>query len=193
MLALLVESVAAFVATNVDDLFILLLLFAASTRPRTVVWGQYAGLGAIVAISAVVALGALALPAGWIGWLGILPFAIGVRALFGDDDDDERDTRDATSVLAIAAITVANGADNVAVYVPIFGRRLGVDLAVMLAVFAILVGAWCALAHGLTRLPLVARGLDRWGHRLAPWILMALGVYVFVDGGALAMVRGWLA
>ena len=47
----------------------------------------------------------------------------------------------------IAAITLANGGDNVGVYMPMFANSSGLGLAITLAVFFSLVGAWCRVAN----------------------------------------------
>jgi len=181
-LAALFEGVLAFVATNVDDLLVVFLFFAGGARLRSVMLGQYLGFAAIVALSAVVALGALALPE-WVGrWLAVVPFAIGLRGVLQEDDGKEDDRpREAAKLgeLAVAAITVANGGDNVAVYVPLFAGRSGIAIAVILAVFFVGVGALTAGAHRMTRVTAIAQRLDRWGHRVAPWLLMALGAVLF--------------
>src|SRR4051794_18851119 len=108
------EAVIAFMATNVDDLLVVFLLLMGGARLRSVVLGQYLGFAAILAISAGVSFGALALPAWVIRWLGIVPFALGLRALFEKDDGDEDAPRDAAAmrVAPIAAVTIANGGDN---------------------------------------------------------------------------------
>jgi cadmium resistance protein CadD (predicted permease) len=47
----------------------------------------------------------------------------------------------------IAAITLANGGDNVGAYMPMFASSSGLGLAITLAVFFSLVGAWCLVAN----------------------------------------------
>jgi cadmium resistance protein CadD (predicted permease) len=62
----------AFVATNIDDLLILIAFFANSRYPlRQIVLGQYAGMGALLAISIVGLLIALIVPNNLIGLIGI--------------------------------------------------------------------------------------------------------------------------
>jgi cadmium resistance protein CadD (predicted permease) len=182
MVAVLVASVLAFAATNVDDFFALLLLYAAGGRPRVVVLGQCLGFAAIVLASFAVSVGAMVVPTTWVGFFGAVPFGLGVRNLLrrraAPAEDSAPPLR--VSIPAVASITVANGGDNIGVYAPFFARRPPHELTTILGVFAALVVVWCLVALGVARLPLVARALDRWGHRCAPWILMGLGVYVFV-------------
>src|SRR5215203_3253223 len=66
----------AFVATNIDDLLILIAFFANSRFPLPqIVLGQYAGMGALLAISIVGSLIVLIVPNNLIGLIGIFPIA----------------------------------------------------------------------------------------------------------------------
>src|SRR5262249_34131962 len=160
-------------------------------RPRTVVLGQYLGFGAIVLVSLIVSVGALALRPEWVGLLGLAPFAIGIKglvALRGRRSEAATDIGEAIGVLPIAAITLCNGGDNIAVYAPLFARRAWTDIALMLAVFAIMVSVWCGVAYRLVRLPGVSSALNRWGHWIAPLVLLGLGVYIFIAHDTAAFV-----
>jgi cadmium resistance protein CadD (predicted permease) len=192
VLAVALTAGGLFVGTDVDDLIVLTVLFTSSRatgRPRAWhIWaGQYAGIAALVAVSALGAWGLTLVPDRWVGWLGLVPFTIGavglVRALRSSDDDE--DQRPAVSgVWAVAAITVANGADNIAVYTPLF-RTLGwADTVVAVAAFAVLVAAWCGAASWLGSHRAVVAVVDRYGHWLVPVVFMLLGAYIVVASWA---------
>ena len=120
-----------FAATNVDDLIVLTVLFLSgratgSPRPWQIWAGQYAGIAALVLVSVVAALGLTIVPDEWIGLLGLVPLALGVRGLVaavraGDDDGPPAV---ASGLLPIAGVTIANGADNISAYTPVF-RTIG--------------------------------------------------------------------
>ncbi|HYN97874.1 MAG TPA: cadmium resistance transporter [Pilimelia sp.] len=191
-----VAAAVVFAATDIDDLLVLTLFFLAARRtgrPRVwqIVAGQYAGIGVLVAASALVAAGLLLVPDPWPGLLGLVPIALGVRALVArPDEGDEGAPEIARGAVGVAAVTIANGADNVAVYVPVL-RALGpADAAVFLAVFAVLVALWCAVAAWLGGHPGVARLVDRAGHWLVPVVFIAIGVLIIVSSGLPAHLLG---
>jgi cadmium resistance protein CadD (predicted permease) len=71
-------GISAFVATNIDDIFVLMLFFSSSNYSKwQVVFGQYLGIGALVAVSTLGSLLTLVLPQ-YIGLLGLVPITIGV-------------------------------------------------------------------------------------------------------------------
>ena len=191
MVTAVVAAILAFVSTNIDDVLILLVLFSQGRRPRSVVAGQYLGFGGLVLCSLLISAGALLLPREWVGILGAAPLAIGIKGLASlrsrEAAAGER-KRVGMGVLPVAAVTLANGGDNIAVYVPLFARRPWSELLAVVMVFGVLLAVMCAAGYALVRLPVVSALLDRWGHWIAPVVLVGLGVYVFVEAGTAAYV-----
>ncbi|MFI9641538.1 cadmium resistance transporter [Micromonospora sp. NPDC051925] len=182
-------AAAVFAATNLDDIVVLTVLFVAARgtgrpRPWQIVTGQYLGIAALVAAGVVVAAGLLVVPDPWTGLLGLLPIALGVRALLTSTDDGAPPAV-VGGLLGVAGVTIANGADNIAVYVPVF-RSLdpGTGL-VYLLVFAALVAVWCGAAALLGGHPRVVRLVGRAGHWLVPAIFIAIGLVILIGSGVL--------
>ncbi len=182
MIETLTTAAAAFVATNLDDVVIVTVLFArrsATFRGWQIVAGQYLGLALLVAAGFAASRGALALPDWVVAVMGGLVIALGVRELFRDEDDDAGGLR--LSTLGVTAITLANGTDNVAVYVPVFARYDLADMVVVGAVFAVLLAAMCTLALYAGSHRVVLRVLDRAGDYAVPVVLIALGGVIVVS------------
>jgi cadmium resistance protein CadD (predicted permease) len=175
----LLVGAAAFVATNIDDLFLLVAWFAAGrTSTRAIVAGQYLGIGALFAASAAASALSLVVPEGWLRWLGVLPLVLGVKLLF--ESGKEVAARDAPGLGAVTAVTVANGADNIAAYVPLFANSSARAIALMGATFAALLALWCVAARWLVHHPAAGAPLRRYGPRLVPWVLIGLGVWILL-------------
>ena len=171
-------SVPTFAATNVDDAFLLTLLFARRVPARRIVSGQYVGLGAIVVVSLIGAWAALAIPHRWVRFLGLLPLAIGIKQLLRAPRTEPGQPRASDySVASIALVTLSNGADNIGVYVPFFviGRAY---LWLILIVYVVLVALWCFAGRWLGNHSLILRAVDRWGRWAVPFVFIALGIYV---------------
>lgn len=181
---LLGRAAAMFAATNVDDLVLLAVFFGRAAGRRgelRVVGGQFLGFAAILAVSIAGALGAGLLPDGAVRWLGVLPLLLGIRAAWQawhDQDDDEPPP--ATGLLGIALVCLANGGDNVGVYVPAFAATGPAGLAGYTTVFLTGVAVWCVLGRFLATRRGVARVLSRWGHVVLPAVLIALGVLILL-------------
>ncbi len=195
-------AAVSFAATNIDDIFVLMLFFGAkdkASRSWHVVTGQYLGFAALVAISLVGFFARYVAPREWIGFLGLLPVAIGIkkwiewRKAKSDAGHDALEVKSAPAVagslvLTVAGVTFANGADNIGLYTPLFAASDLMQLIVTLAVFFVLVGVWCLTGYYLGAHPLVARTLDRHGHVIVPFVLIGLGLYITYENGTLALV-----
>ena len=184
----LILSAAAFAATDVDDLVVLTALFALARGGRgpgvgQIVVGQYLGIGTLVAASALAAFGLLLVPDDLTRFLGLVPLGLGVAGLVrlwrAEPDADAPPVLPArTGALGVAGITVANGGDNIAVYVPFFTSAGAGAMAVIVAVFAVLTAVWCATAYALGSRPATVRTIDRWGHVIVPLVFIGLGAAI---------------
>jgi cadmium resistance transport/sequestration family protein len=171
-----------FIGTDVDDLIVLTVLFLsarAAHRPAWKIWaGQYLGITVLVAVSLLAALGLTLIPDRWVPLLGLVPLGLGVWGLLRRDDDDDEPPATASGVLAVAGITIANGADNIAVYTPVFRTSSAAGIVVLLLVFAVLVAVWCAVAAWLGSHRRVIAAVNRYGHWLVPLVFIAIGIVI---------------
>ena len=182
VLTVLAASATTFAATNVDDIFLLTMFFARRVPTQRIVVGQYLGFAAIVAVSFAAAWTVgLAIPRAWVRLLGVLPLAVGIKELLQMRKARRAPGTDGSlSVFSIAAITLANGADNIGVYVPFFVVSRS-HLWLVLAVYALLLLVWCAVGKWLGNHALVLKSLDRWGHWIGPLVLIGLGSYILLS------------
>jgi cadmium resistance protein CadD (predicted permease) len=201
-----------FAVTNVDDIVVLSLFFGRSAgqhgagqhsagqhgAARRIVAGQYLGFTALLIVAVAAAYGATFLPESAIAYLGLLPLALGLRAAWqawkdhrnGDRGEQRRDERSGVTALQVASVTFANGSDNIGAYIPVFARTGIAGIAVYAAVFLILVGVWCAAGRFFATRPAVAKVIGRWGHILHPLVLIALGLFILIQGGAFRLRAG---
>ena len=213
LLGALISGVAAFAATNLDDLFLLMLYFSQANnnpqRERSIIVGQYLGFSVLVFISVLGYLGSLLIPRHYVGLLRILPILLGVRELLSlrqaDKQDEQQVEADAqepapASVFrsrllnwlnpqasSIAAVTVANGSDNLAVYTPLFAAGGVTEMVIMIAVLLLMVRLWCFIADWLAENPVTAGPLRRYGRLLMPFVLMGIGLTILLESGALEL------
>jgi len=180
-------SAAIFAATNADGLLLLTVFFGHHPRRRAqIVAGQFAGFAGIVAIGLGGRLATAFVPLPLLGWLGLLPIGLGLHQLWVARARRRGPVAaDQLSVLRVATVVFASGADNIAVYIPLFAASSVLQLAVMLASFAVLCAALCALAGGLGGHPRIQDAMRRFGPRLSGAFLISLGIYILWSSGAL--------
>ncbi|MEH2230039.1 MAG: cadmium resistance transporter [Nostoc sp.] len=206
------EGIIAFIATNIDDIIILLIFFSqidANFRRRHILLGQYLGFSAIIIASLPGFFGGLVIQREWIGLLGLLPIGIGIHHLVYKEEDTitvqtvSSDFNQPTStnpilsfILSIlhpqtykvAAVTIANGGDNISIYIPLFAGHDLASLGVILSIFFIMVGVWCAIAYFLSRQPTIANILGRYGNAVVPFVLIGLGLFIMYERGTFTLL-----
>jgi cadmium resistance protein CadD (predicted permease) len=182
-------TLAAFVSTNLDNLFILVGFLAASKgRTLRVHAGFTLAIIAILLFGVGAANAADFAPARYAGWLGVVPIAMGLHILIrllrgGNEAMPETSIDSATSVLTVAFVTLANAGDSFAVFLPLFADTEDSFIALIFATGLAATLVWCALAAWLLKHPTLGRALRRVGPRLLPFLMIGVGVYVLINTG----------
>ena len=203
MIETIITAVLAFASTNVDDLFILMVLFSTTSksfRPVNIIAGQYLGIVTLIGISLVGSLIGIVVPKVYIGLLGLFPIYLGIRKLMAPSDDpDESPVLSPNknyilasvinpATLSVASITIANGADNIGIYIPLFVNLSVTSLMITIAIFMVLVFVWVKIAEYLVRHPRLKNTLARYNHILFPCILIGLGIYILIESGSYTLL-----
>jgi cadmium resistance protein CadD (predicted permease) len=146
------QSIFAFTVTNIDDIIILLLFFSQidqNFRRRHIFIGQYLGFAVIILLSLPGFFGGLFIKRELIGLLGILPIII-KQLLNREETNTEIQTVNSDFVkplhpqsvfswlsnilhpntCKVAAVTVANGSDNISIYIPLFAGENFANLVI---------------------------------------------------------------
>ena len=92
-------------------------------------------------------------------------------------------------MVSVAGVTIANGADNISVYTPLFRTFGPAATVVTLAVFAAGVALWCAAGSWLGSHQRVIDIVERHGRWIVPIVFMTIGVVIVAESG----VAGHLA
>ncbi|MBE9006492.1 cadmium resistance transporter [Fortiea sp. LEGE XX443] len=205
LIGTLIIGISTAIATTFDDNLYLTAFFGKvnrTFRPRHIVIGEFLGFTTLVFASLPGFFGGLIIPHTWIGLLGFLPVAIGINHLLNRESEEEavqavsidfnsraKSPHHQKSLLAtlrdpqtyrVSAVTVANGGNNIGIYVPLFASSNLPSLGVILCVCYSTVGLWCFLSYNLTRNPLMANVLARHGRKIFPFVLIYLGFSILM-------------
>ncbi|MDF5740186.1 MULTISPECIES: cadmium resistance transporter [unclassified Nostoc] len=205
LISTFIIGISAAFATTFDDNLYLTAFFGKvnrSFRPKHIVLGEFLGFTALVFASLPGFFGGMIIPTTWIGLLGLLPVAIGISNLMSREEEEEtvqgvsvdltsptKSGRQKKSLLAtirdpqtyrVSAVTIANGGNNIGIYVPLFATSNLPSLGVILCVCYCTVGAWCLLSYNLTRNPLMTPVLTRYGRKIFPFVLIYLGLSILI-------------
>jgi cadmium resistance protein CadD (predicted permease) len=205
LISTVVIGISVAFATTFDDNLYLTAFFGKvnrSFRPKHIIIGEFLGFTALVLASLPGFFGGLIIPSTWIGLLGLLPITIGISNLISREEEAQtvqavsvdlpspvKSGRQKKSLLAtirdpqtyrVSAVTVANGGNNIGIYVPLFASSSLPSLGVILCVCYLAIGAWCLLSYKLTRNPLMTPVLTRYGRKVFPFVLIYLGLSILI-------------
>jgi cadmium resistance protein CadD (predicted permease) len=180
--AVVILTVGGFLATNLDNLLILVGLIAAGVDRRSALLGYLAAAAVVLAICiGGGALGSLLDPA-LVGYLGIVPLLMGLslgwRALRGSTVADS-----GPGLGSAFLLTLSNSGDNVALFLPLIAESERESALLLIAIYLILMLAWAALAHFMVHRPLLARTFASSSRWLLPCIMISVGIYVLLNTG----------
>jgi cadmium resistance protein CadD (predicted permease) len=186
-------GIAAFVSTNIDDLFILMIFFATLRFPASqIVLGQYIGMGSLMGVSLAGSLITLVLPLNLIGLIGLFPIAVGIKELLelhkkDNDEDAEKLSKKLRTkkiqfpLLTVAAVTFSGG-EEIGIYTALFATNSDVSaITTIISVVMVLTALWCFLANYFARHSFIADIFRRIGRRVLPFVLIGLGLFILVE------------
>ncbi|MBB6451578.1 cadmium resistance transport/sequestration family protein [Geomicrobium halophilum] len=194
MVATILTAIAVYIATGIDYLIILILLFSQIKKGQMKhIWiGQYLGTVIILLVSLLAAYGVNLIPQQWIvGLLGLLPIYLGVRVwIKGEEDEDESNILSLFSsdrfnqlYLTVTFIVLASSADDFAIYIPYFTTLNAIEIPVVLLVFLIMVGVLCYVSYRLASVNYVSEKIEKYERWIVPIVFIGLGLYIMYANG----------
>lgn len=202
----ILSALGSFIVTNIDDIFVLMLLFSQASSqakasngrtvnmqpkgsriyPKDIVIGQYLGFALLVLISLLATFGVTLIPDHWVGLLGLIPIYLGVKLFIKGEDENEGAILSSLNkfnkfYLSVAFITFANGGDNIGIYVPFFSTLNNNQLVITVVTFFIMVAVWCLIGYRLARFRYVSETLEKYGRWVIPIVFIGLGLYIMAE------------
>lgn len=217
MISVITTAFISFVSTNVDDLFVLMLFYtqvSSTMKKRHIVIGQYLGIGTLIIISVVCALGITVFPHEYAGLLGLVPIYLGIKMYIDhkkkvNDSDkmihENYEPGESTdvqknclvnfagnfinpSVVKVAAVTIANGADNIGIYIPVFASMSIADILITVIIFLFLVALWCFVSTRLAEYPFIERNIKKNKYIFVPVVFIGLGIFILIESGTISFI-----
>lgn len=185
LLLIIALTAATFVATNLDNLGVLVMLIGEETYgAREVTWGYLLSALIVFAAAWLVAEAVELAPDRRLGYLGFIPIALGIyRAweLTRGHPADSSIRASSAGVIAVTLLMLAQSGDTLAVYISLFADTSEYLETAMLITFAVCAVLWISAARWLAGHRLIQEPLERWGRYLLPVLLIVIGVLILMD------------
>ena len=171
----------AYAATNIDNLLIMASLGAGRASRGHLVAGFVVASGCVLLIASTAMFIDRLLPDAVLGYLGFVPISIGAYLLLFTTPEAEEGSRGAATWPAIAGLLLANSGDTIFAIGPLFAES-GSDARLGLAIgFALIATVWLLLILNVSQRVAGSATLGRLGHRIAPWMMILVGLYILSD------------
>ena len=197
----LIASIIAFVVTNLDDIFILILFFSdPKLRHRNIITGQFLGISTLILLSFLGSFIGLVIDIKYVGLLGIVPIYIGIKSFIslwkpGESEEGvsiKLNSKNSEShfkqILSVASVTVANGGDNISIYIPLYAAYANSGKVTMTLVFLLMTAAWCFMGKYLANHPIIKKSLEKYGHIVTPFVFILLGIYIMYESNSFGLL-----
>lgn len=202
MLTTIVSAIVSYIATSIDYIVILVVLFAQVKNRkggvRDIVLGQYLGFTILIVISLLAAFGLAFIPQQWIGLLGLIPIFIGLKVLFEKDEGDEEDeeilestNRFSSFILSVTVIMLAAGGDNLGVYIPYFTVLNTIELIVTIVIYYIAAAVLLYLCQRVSAVKGISETVEKYEKIIVPIVFLALGIMIMSENGTFSMILNW--
>ena len=171
----------AYAATNIDNLLIMATIAGRSSSRRNLVAGFVLASTAVLVIALLATFIDELVPARVIGYLGFVPLSIGIYLLvFARLEENVASSR-AKTWPAIAVVLFANSGDTIFALGPLFAESRDRALVGLVIGFIVIAAVWLSLILRLSSRIARSERLTRLGHRLAPWMMILVGLYILSD------------
>jgi cadmium resistance protein CadD (predicted permease) len=181
----------SFIATNMDNLLILVMLLGANARRRSaVLLGFLCSTIAVICVSALGVVVEDAIGAGLIGYLGIVPVLLGFHMLYeawsdGHAVDEEfgslTNSTEPKVWWSTFILMFSNSGDSVAVFLPLLAESSRSALLLIVCSYLTMAVLWSGLSYLISGHQGLARRLEHRAEKIVPWIMIAVGIYILMD------------
>lgn len=190
-LATVIALVAGgFIATNLDNL-LLLVVIQASTHSSVPVLAGFMASSVIVLLVALIGfvMGSLLDPA-LLGYAGVVPVGLGLYTLWNRSEATKAvviatkvPTTQATVPLFFSSLVLmlSNSSDSLAIFLPLLAEVRGQLLPLAGVTWLAMVLLWTSMAYKIGENQALVRIIEQRGARWMPWIMIVVGGYILFD------------
>lgn len=189
-LIIIAVTAGAFIATNLDNLVLLVALYSRfKQHSGLVAFGYITGMIIIGAISVAVGEVGDYIPVTYLGYLGVIPIMLGITALIhvarGTQSGASSSIATSTSSRAIFVTVVltqlSNSADSIITFSALLADSLDATDYLIAPTFLAMSGIFAWLAYYSQSHHIISMVLNRYGHYLTPFILIMVGFYILAN------------
>ena len=182
---------SGFVATSIDNLFLLVVLQGANAgRHSAVLLGFIASSIAVICVSVMGVLAGSAVGTNLIGYLGVVPLLLGLHMLYSAWAEGPREATEVASFagggesriwFSTFVLMFSNSGDSIAVFLPLLAESGRSAPLLIICGFLVMALLWAAMAYLIAGQRALAEQIEGRAEKVVPWIMIGVGVYILMD------------
>ena len=172
---------AAYAATNLDNLLIMASLGAGRASRGHLIAGFVVASCGVLAIASMAMFIDRLVPPVVLGYLGFVPISIGVYLLLFTGAQEQTTIDGGATWPAISLLLLANSGDTIFAIGPLFAESSSDARRGLVLGFALVAAVWLILILSVSQRVARSTVLSRLGHRMAPWMMILVGLYILSD------------
>lgn len=199
MILTVLTMLLTYLATSIDEIPILFLFYTRAKRrgeQRQITLSYYIGTFLLIGIGLLGARGLLLLPQRWmVGFIGLIPFILGIKILLRGEEEEKTETlmKCFPSLgLQVFMVTLAFGADDLGVYIPLFTTFGALEIIIMLLLVILGTAVLCFVSHRLASVDLLTEFIEKRERYIIGSIFILLGIYVMFECSTIAHLMEFL-
>jgi cadmium resistance protein CadD (predicted permease) len=188
----LLLAAGGFVSTNIENVVILVSVFCVNPRNARALRLGFAGGSLVLLLASLLVLTV----SGWIplrllGLLGFIPIAFGlyeiVRSRRKNDPSvavaGELPRQHIRVILSASLLMIANGGDTIAVFAPLIAETKPAGVPIIVLGYLAAAAVLTFLSGHVCVFPNLSEPLKKYGARVAPDIMIGIGIYILLNTG----------
>lgn len=195
MIKAIIAALSTYVATSIDEIPVLFMLYAKQSnkdRSKTITLSYFVGTFILIGIGLAGAFGLGFIPQQWVmGLFGLVPLFLGIKILIkGENEEEEGVIKSLQKYkslwIQVLAITIGLGSDDLSVYIPLFTTIKGVEILLMVLIFALCTVVLCGISYKLTSINKLAEFIERYERLITGIIFTLIGLFIMYENGTFA-------
>ncbi len=182
---------SSFVATNMDNLLILVVLLGANANRRSAVLLGFVGSAIAVMCASILGLAVgSVVGAQFIGYLGLVPLLLGCHMLYQAWRGKQHGEPQVNALAGAAepgiwfstfVLMFSNSGDSIAVFLPLLAESGRSALLVIICSYLVMALLWAGLSYLISDQPSLARRIEKRAEKIVPWVMIGVGTYILLD------------
>jgi cadmium resistance protein CadD (predicted permease) len=88
---------------------------------------------------------------------------------------------DLKQIMKVSLVTIANGNDNISIYVPIFVQSTEWQIIAYGLGLLFMVGVLCLMSYCFIHFPPIYKFAQKYAQLISPFVFILLGIYILID------------